>query len=253
MKNLHTETELYEPIKQLLEAQGFTVKGEVKGCDVAAVKDGALWVVEMKLHFNITVLYQAMERQKITESVFIATPRPRRANEKNHRLMMKLLKKMELGLITVALDSPIRFAEIILFPGGAAAANGATASSGAAVSRKKPAQNKKASALIRTEIEGRIGDTAGGTNAAVNTAYRERCIRVACLLSVHGPLTAKLLVNKFGCEKDAGGILRGNFYGWFEKRGPGLYALTPVGAEYLNANKNAVTVAYYRIKAEDTR
>ena len=232
-KNKFAETELYEPIKQLLASQGFTVKGEVKKCDIAAMKDDQLWVVEMKLHFNVTLLYQAMERLKITESVFVAVPRPRRENDKNYRAMIKILTKLELGLITVSLDSPVRIAEIILFP------------------REGRGKRNKAAATVRKEMENRIGDTAGGTNAAGSTAYRERCIRVACLLAVHGPTGARELIHKYSCEKDAHSILYQNFYGWFGKAGRGLYSLTEAGSAYLEANAGNGVVAYYRMKAEE--
>ena len=33
-----SETELYQPIKTFLEAQGFIVKAEVRSCDVVAVR-----------------------------------------------------------------------------------------------------------------------------------------------------------------------------------------------------------------------
>ena len=43
------ETELYLPIKRLLEAQGFEVKSEVKSCDVMAVRGSeAPVIVELK-------------------------------------------------------------------------------------------------------------------------------------------------------------------------------------------------------------
>lgn len=228
------ETDLYEPIKQLLVSQGFTVKGEVKRCDIAAVKEDTLWVVEMKLHFNITLLYQAMERLVITDQVFVAVPRPRRANDKNYRMMRKVLQKLELGLITVSMDSPCRTAEIILFPGG------------------KLVKNNKASARVLREIAGRVaGDTAGGSKTIINTAYRERCIRVACLFKKHGVLSARTLTTKHGCEKDSYNLLRANHYGWFRKIGRGQYTLTLEGEKYLQDNENSGVVAYYRMKAEE--
>ena len=110
------EATLYEPIKNLLTAQGFTVRGEVNYCDIAAVRGGELWLVEMKLSANLTLIYQAMERKKITSTVFIAIPRPRNSRSKNFMALKKLLKKLEIGLITVALDSPVLHAEIIALP-----------------------------------------------------------------------------------------------------------------------------------------
>ena len=228
------ETDLYEPVRDMLAAQGFTVRGEVKGCDVAAVKDDALWVVEMKLRLNITLLYQAMERLRITDQVFVAVPRPRRANDKNYRAAERLLKKLELGLITVSLDSPVKTAEIILFPGG------------------KPDKRSKAAETIRREIGGRTGDTAGGgVKTAINTAYRERCVRIACLLEGKGPLTAPELIRRYDCEKDAYAVMRDNHYGWFTNTGRGRFNLTQAGRSYLDENGNGAVVAYYRMKAAD--
>jgi hypothetical protein len=50
------ETALYAPVKRFLEAQGFSVKGEVCGCDLVALRgDGPPVVVigELKLKFNL--------------------------------------------------------------------------------------------------------------------------------------------------------------------------------------------------------
>ncbi|MCL1843984.1 MAG: DUF2161 family putative PD-(D/E)XK-type phosphodiesterase [Defluviitaleaceae bacterium] len=226
------ESDMYEPIRNLLISQGFIVRGEVKGCDIAAVSGDTLWVVEMKLSANITLIYQAMERQGLSDSVFVAIPRPRNTREGNFPALQKLLKKLNLGLITVAMDSPKKHAEIIFFPNES--------------SRRK--ENKK-TAAVKREIFGRTADSVGGTNKAkINTAYRERCVRIACLLEAKGPLSAKTLVG-YGCEKDANTILRANYSGWFRKVEKGIYELTQAGRDYLCQNETASLVAYYRMKA----
>ena len=44
------ETDLYAPVKAMLEAKGYTVKAEVNGCDVVACKDDdPIVIVELKL------------------------------------------------------------------------------------------------------------------------------------------------------------------------------------------------------------
>ena len=40
------ETELYPPVKAYMEQRGYLVRSEVRDCDLAAVKDGHLVVVE---------------------------------------------------------------------------------------------------------------------------------------------------------------------------------------------------------------
>ena len=48
------ETSLYPAVKRFLQRAGFSVKGEVNGCGVVAIRDGEpqqLVIVEMKLGF----------------------------------------------------------------------------------------------------------------------------------------------------------------------------------------------------------
>lgn len=232
MKKNFTESDMYAPIKNLLLTQGFIVRGEVKGCDIAAVSGETLWVVEMKLSANITLIYQAMERQTAANGVFVAVPRPKNAREKNFRSLQKLLKKLGLGLITVALDSPTQHAEILFFPAEAAKKN-------------------VKSAAIKKEIFGRTTDTIGGVSQKkVNTAYREKCIRIACIIEAKGEISPKTLV-QMGCEKNAGNILRANYFGWFEKICAGTYDITDIGRNYLEEHKNSTLVTYYRMKAAE--
>jgi len=69
------ETDLYPPIKQLLESQGFEVKAEVGSADIMAMrKDEAPVIVEMKTGFSLTLIHQAIERLKVTDLVYVAIP-----------------------------------------------------------------------------------------------------------------------------------------------------------------------------------
>jgi hypothetical protein len=59
------ETALYLPVKRFLEKLGFTVKGEVGGCDLVALSAGDPPIVvigELKLSFNLELLLQAVDR-----------------------------------------------------------------------------------------------------------------------------------------------------------------------------------------------
>jgi len=232
LKTAYKETDLYNPIRNLLSEQGFTVRGEVKGCDIAAVKDDMLWIIEMKLSINLTLIFQAMERQTATDWVFVAIPRPRSARDGSFVKFKRLLKKLELGLITVALDSPTKMAEIILFPAGRA-----------------DKATKKAE-TVRREVAGRMADTVGGSKGTVNTAYRERCVRIACLQEAHENLSAKELTTTYGCERDASTILRQNHYNWYVKTARGRYELSSNGRLYLQENQAEKLVVFYRMKAE---
>jgi len=229
---------MYEPIKSLLVSQGFIVRGEVKGCDIAAISGEMLWVVEMKLAANITLIYQAMERQSAADGVFVAVPRPKNARDKNFKALQKLLKKLELGLITVAMDSPARFAEVIFFPGGATGA-------------KKTKAAVAKGAAIKKEIFGRTADTVGGvTKKKVNTAYRERCVKIACILEAHGAISLKTFRERFD-ERNLSNLMRANYFGWFKKTEPQTYEITAIGQKYLDENMAEPIVTYYRMKAAE--
>ncbi len=111
------ETDLYEPIRAFLEEEGYQVQAEVKHCDIVAQKDGKLVVVEMKKAFGLKLVYQGLERQTLTDEVFVAIPRPKKgAREKTWRDMLRLLKRLELGLLTVAPDSPLKTVDVVLTP-----------------------------------------------------------------------------------------------------------------------------------------
>ena len=104
------ESDLYQPIKDYLDSLGYDTKGEVKDCDITAIKDGELIVVELKKGFTIELLYQAIERQKIADSVYVAIPLPKRGYKNPHyKDMVTLCKRLEeAGAATVMpLGAPI--------------------------------------------------------------------------------------------------------------------------------------------------
>ena len=73
---MNRESDLYPPIKALLERQGYTVKGEVGAADLVAVRDDAPPViVELKLRFSLSLFHQAVARLAITDQVYLAVPK----------------------------------------------------------------------------------------------------------------------------------------------------------------------------------
>ena len=69
------ETDLYAPIKLLLESQGYEVKSEIGAADVVAVREQEdPVIVELKTGFSLSLFHQAVERQKITDAVYVAVP-----------------------------------------------------------------------------------------------------------------------------------------------------------------------------------
>src|SRR5690242_20110494 len=96
---MQLESDLYAPVKALLEGQGYEVKGEVRGCDVVGVRsDEPPVIVELKRSFGLSLILQAIDRLAISERVYLAVGEwPRRW--KNVR---KLCRRLGVGVIVVA-------------------------------------------------------------------------------------------------------------------------------------------------------
>ena len=92
------ESELYAPVKALLEGQGYDVKGEVRGCDVVGVRrDEPPVIVELKLSFGLGLVLQGVDRLAISERVYLAVGQwPRR-----WKSVRKLCRRLGLGVIVV--------------------------------------------------------------------------------------------------------------------------------------------------------
>ena len=229
------ETDLYEPIRAFLEEEGYQVQAEVKDCDIAAVKDGQLLIVELKKAFNLKLVYQGLERQSLTDQVFLAIPRPAKgAREKAWKDMLKLLKRLELGLLTVALDSPLKTVDVVLEP-----------------SDSPIRKNKKKKEQVRGELEHRqVNANVGGmTRRKIMTAFREKSIRLACLLEKEGQVSTASLRER-GME-DYVGICIKNYDKWFQRVEKGVYALSEKGKEALEKEEYAKAVAFYRKETFD--
>lgn len=224
------ETDLYAPIRAFLEEEGYQVQAEVKHCDIAAVKDGQLVVVELKKAFNLKLVYQALERQSLTEQVFVAIPRPKKGHrEKAWKDMLRLLKRLELGLLTVALDSPLQTVDVVLEPSDSLAW-----------------KNRKKREQVQAEMKNRQMDVnvGGMTRRKIITAFREKSIRLACILEREGQVSTAALRER-GME-DCIGILSRNYDKWFQRVEKGVYALSEKGKEALGMEDYAKIVAFYR-------
>ena len=99
------EADLYRPIKVLLEGQGYEVKGEIGAADVVAIRgQEEPIVVELKSGFSLALFHQAIERQRITDSVYLAVPLGgSRAITKTLKNNKVLCRRLGLGLMTVRL------------------------------------------------------------------------------------------------------------------------------------------------------
>lgn len=216
------ETDLYGPVREYLEAQGYQVQGEVNGCDLTAIKGDELIVVEMKTSFNLKLLCQAVKRQRVTESVYVAVPYPKGGKRTAAwRDMCILLRRLELGLITVDPAKDGGRVEVHLHP--------------QAFDRTKSlrANSRKRYSIIK-EAAGRSGhyNTGGASRTKLITAYREQAIHIACCLMRYGEMSPAQL-RKMGTGPKTPNILRDNHYGWFTRVSRGVYKLEDSAREFL--------------------
>ena len=207
------ETDLYPPVKKLLEEQGYEVKSEIGAADVVGVRgDEQPLVVELKTGFTLSLFHQAIDRLAITDTVYVAVPRGSgRAFLSSLKSNLKLCRRLGLGLITVRMEDG--FTEIHLDPGPYA-----------------PRKSKAKSTRLLREFARRVGDpNLGGSNrTTITTAYRQDAMRVAAYLGEAGPSKASDVARETGVTR-ARSIMADDHYGWFERVERGVYCLSPKG------------------------
>ncbi len=201
------ESDLYAPVKALLEGQGYSVKGEVRGCDVVAVRGKEPPViVELKRAFGLGLVLQGVDRLALSDAVYLAVG----AWPKNMRKVKKLCRRLGLGFIVVAKER----ADVVVDP-----------------APYTPRKNKRKASRLLGEHARRVGDPNRGgssTKVPMMTAYRQAALRCAASLVANGPM--KVAALRVACDApNAASILRDDFYGWFERVERGVYALTPKG------------------------
>lgn len=212
------ETDLYHPVREFLEQQGYLVRSEVMGCDITATKGEALLIVELKLNLNTTLLVQAIERQRLTDLVYVALPKPSiREWRKRWRGLQHLLRRLELGLLLVSYTGGAAHVEAVFDPGPY-------------TERKSP---RRLQAVLR-EIAGRsVERNQGGSNRQqLLTAYREQALYICWWLERLGPSSPRVLRRQGTCDQTLS-ILYRNHYGWYLHPEKGIYALSALGQEAL--------------------
>ena len=165
------ETALYLPVKRFLENLGFTVKGEVGGCDLVALSgdDPPVVVIgELKQSFNLELVLQAVDRAGACDEVWIAARMSRGKGRESDARYRNLCRRLGFGMLAVTNSGDV---EVIVQP--------ATTS---------PRRNPKKRSRLVSEHQRRKGDPAmgGSTRAPIMTAYRQQALACAAALS-QGP------------------------------------------------------------------
>jgi hypothetical protein len=102
------ETDLYRPIKTNLERLGLEVKGEVCGCDLAALSEGPPELVvigEMKQSFTLELVLQAVDRTSACDEIWLAVAASKRGRGRENDARIKKLRRfLGFGLLTVTAE-----------------------------------------------------------------------------------------------------------------------------------------------------
>ena len=224
------EATLYGPVKEFLEARGYEVKGEVKGCDLVARRgDEPPIIVELKIRFTLALVVQGVDRLALTERVYLAVPCPTVRHRRSRRLaadsptVRKLCRRLGLGLLLVGTGR--RPVEILEEP-----------------VPYRPRLARLRALRLHDEFDRRLGDVnvGGTTGLPIVTAYRQDALRCARVLALGGPMRIAAL--RAAAEvPGAARILQRNVYGWFARLERGTYALSDGGSVALK--RFATTVA----------
>ena len=210
MPSRSPETSLYPAVKAFLEAQGFQVKGEIRGCDVVAVRENdpaVLAVCELKSAFSLELVLQGIDRMHAADEVWLAvaaTSKGRDRDKRAHRLCRML------GFGLLAVNAGRNRVDILVHP-----------------EPYRPRRNAPERRRLLKEHAARRGDpTEGGsTRQPIMTAYRQQALDCAAALR-EGPKKPRELKP---VAPDAAAILQRNVYGWFERVERGVYRLTEPG------------------------
>ncbi len=209
------ETELFHPVKELLENQGYQVKGEIGAIDVFAMKQDESIAVELKTSITLKLIYQAVERQKIADFVYIAIPKSAMTSHKGQtKSFLLLLRRLSIGLLVVSKNG----VEVLL----------EAKDYDLSISKNR---NKKAKNKLYSEFKNRKNDdNLGGMKGKRITFYREQALEILHIIHSHpgiSPKEIKILTK----NTKTSSILQKNYYGWFHRLERGSYTLSEKGLQ----------------------
>lgn len=224
---IKSETELYAPVQQYFADLGFKVNAEVRDCDVVATKDDITVICELKRGFTIELMYQIVNRKKMTPYVYAVIPRPKRMNGRAFRKKLDLLKALDCGLLVV-LNSTKRV-DLVLEPRG---------------------EDTDAKKIRRKGIEKEVSvrkmslNIGGQNKRKIVTAHRESVIAALCYIEKYGQIRTK------DCKQNIKNVLQKNHYNWFVRVDRGVYTMNEHGRKALDDKNFKDVIDYYRKEVE---
>lgn len=233
MDNL-TESALSRPCKEWLIQKGCDVSAEVKDVDVLGIYNGEdgtqiTIAVELKLRLNLELILQAVERQRVSDYVYMAIPHDYKLLKTSRfKRITHLLRRLNVGLLTVNFKSTAPYVSEII------------EAKDFDFQKSQRQANRKKEAII-SEFNSRKTDSNDGgiTQRKIMTAYREQALYIAHCLKEETCLSIKALKEK-GCGAKTSSILQANYYNWFERVSKGQYKLKQEGVHALSTYEDVL-------------
>jgi len=207
------ETELFLPVKVFLENQGYQVKGEIGAIDCFAMKNDESIAVELKTTITLKLIYQAIERQKIADFVYIAIPKKAvKSHRGQYKSFLLLLRRLSIGLLIISEQG----LEVLL--------EAKDYDLNLSKTRNKQTKNK----LLSEFRNRKNNENIGGMKGKKLTFYKEQAIEVLHIIHNHPGISPKEIKSLSNNSK-VSSILQKNYYGWFMKIERGSYTLSEKG------------------------
>lgn len=228
------ERDLFGPVKEYFEKQGYICDGEVEDIDLYMERGEEHVAVELKVDLDFKALRQAALRQKYVETVYIAVFKPKSLKNTAYRDKLYLLKRLGIGLLLVSKRS----LEVQV-------ANEPVVTELSVYQRQNQNKKKKLNAeFSKRRTKNNVGGVRG---EKLISAYREDALLVldACA-ELGGEVKGREVRKLCNIEKTAD-ILRADYYGWFEKIETGVYRVTDAGYAALEEFEDTV----YKLKRDN--
>jgi len=217
------EVQMYPIIKDYLETLNFNVKAELDDIDIMAVKDDKTLLIEMKNTLSLTLIYQGILRQKLSDFVYLAVSKPTEKIIKSKTFKEKkaIIKRLGLGLMLVDVDKSL--ITVLIDP-----------SLPTVIKNNKKKKKLEKEFLLRKTTS----NQGGVTQTKIITAYRELALEILAFLE-GSEQPVRAIVNHTNQIK-ASRLLIDNHYGWFERVERGIYKLSPKGEKALKTYETVI-------------
>lgn len=224
---IKSETELYAPVKNYFSNMGFKVDAEVRDCDITAKKDNIVVICELKRGFTIELMYQLVEKKKLTPYVYAVIPRPKNMGNRAFKKKIELLKALDCGLLVV-LNSTKRV-DLVLEPRGED------------TSAKKYRRRGLEKEISTRKMSLNIG---GQSKRKIVTAHKESLIAALCYIEKFGSIKTR------DCRENIRNVVKRNHYNYFVRLERGVYTMNESAKTLLCDDDYKDIVEYYRKEVE---